>query len=118
MEVSGTAGGLGAYRLVVLWGQKPSAHIGVELCHGASEIAVIDDGPGIAPDVADKIFEPFVTTKSRGAGLGLAISRRLVEEHGGRLTAANRPTGGAEFLVTLPSLESPALASAAVRSER
>lgn len=65
-------------------------------------IDVEDEGPGI-PDVgAERIFEPFVTTKESGTGLGLPICRRIVEDHGGTITAANRPQGGAVFTVRLP----------------
>jgi signal transduction histidine kinase len=81
----------------------------------ACEVAVIDQGTGIPPELLEHIFEPFVTTKARGTGLGLAISRRLVAEHGGRLTAANGADRGAVFTVWLPcgavessSAESPA----------
>lgn len=64
--------------------------------HGASriEIAVEDDGPGIAPEVASGIFEPFVTTKEAGTGLGLTIVKRVIDRHGGTVHAASRPGGG------------------------
>lgn len=64
--------------------------------HGAArvEIAVEDDGPGIAPDVADAIFEPFVTTKEAGTGLGLTIVKRVIDRHGGTVYAGARPGGG------------------------
>jgi signal transduction histidine kinase len=54
------------------------------------EIEVLDDGPGIAPEVADRLFEPYFSTKSTGTGLGLVISRNLAEKMGGRLTLVNR----------------------------
>jgi len=62
---------------------------------------VADRGPGL-PDVGDRIFEPFVSTKESGLGLGLSICRRIAEMHGGTLTAANRPGGGAIFTLRLP----------------
>ncbi len=65
-------------------------------------ITVADDGPGISAEPADQIFEPYVSTKETGLGLGLAICRRIVDAHGGRITAANGPAGGAVFTVRLP----------------
>jgi len=67
----------------------------------AIEIAVTDTGPGIAPDVADRLFEQFFTTKPQGTGLGLSIARQIVVEHGGELRWANRPGGGAVFTIRL-----------------
>ncbi|MCE9573006.1 MAG: hypothetical protein K8W52_07605 [Deltaproteobacteria bacterium] len=63
---------------------------------------VRDRGPGLPAGAPDAIFEPFHTTRVRGIGLGLAVARRLVELHGGTLTAANHPGGGAEFTVAIP----------------
>ncbi|MBS0261123.1 MAG: hypothetical protein JSS02_04140 [Planctomycetes bacterium] len=68
---------------------------------GRVKVTVSDSGEGIAPDRLESIFDPFVTTKTRGIGLGLAVTRRIVHEHGGTITAANRPTGGAIFTVEL-----------------
>jgi C4-dicarboxylate-specific signal transduction histidine kinase len=65
-------------------------------------IVVTDTGPGIAADVMPRVFEPFFTTKREGLGLGLSISRSIVELHGGRIAARNLPEGGAEFSVVLP----------------
>jgi signal transduction histidine kinase len=67
-------------------------------------LRVSDTGTGIAPDDLALIFEPFYTTKEvgSGTGLGLAVSRRIVEQHGGRLEAENNPDGGATFTVFLP----------------
>jgi signal transduction histidine kinase len=69
-------------------------------------VTVADTGAGIAPTMTDRIFTPFASGKPTGTGLGLSISRRIVEDHGGRITAANRPPGqgGACFTVTLPAL--------------
>jgi two-component system sensor histidine kinase HydH len=65
-------------------------------------IAVRDQGAGIEPGDEERIFEPFVTTRVRGTGLGLALARRIIEDHGGRLSATNHPDGGAVFRVELP----------------
>ena len=65
-------------------------------------VTVADQGPGVAPEVAHQIFEPFVTTKHRGSGLGLPTARRLVEAHGGTLSAENRSPCGAVLTVNLP----------------
>ncbi|MCY4573064.1 MAG: HAMP domain-containing sensor histidine kinase [Gemmatimonadetes bacterium] len=81
--------------------------------HGEVRIAVRDDGPGIAPDLRDRIFEPFVGDKEQGAGLGLAIVKQLVEGNGGRVVLAD-PAGdggggggeGAEFHLYLNSPDS------------
>jgi two-component system C4-dicarboxylate transport sensor histidine kinase DctB len=72
---------------------------------GRVSIAVRDTGPGIAADLLPRLFEPFVTTKEPGAGLGLGltISSGIIREFGGSLVAANRPQGGAEFTIELAS---------------
>jgi two-component system sensor histidine kinase HydH len=69
------------------------------------EVAVNDSGSGIAAELTAVLFTPFATTKPSGTGLGLAVARRVAEDHGGTLTAANRPGGGACFTVTLPAAE-------------
>jgi nitrogen fixation/metabolism regulation signal transduction histidine kinase len=68
------------------------------------EITIDDHGKGVADADREKIFEPYVTTKSTGTGLGLAIARKIAIEHGGELALApsRAPTGGARFVVTLP----------------
>jgi two-component system sensor kinase FixL len=65
------------------------------------EIAVADTGPGIAAEVASQLFQPFVSTKSMGMGVGLSISRTIVEAHGGRIWAEPNPGGGTVFRFTL-----------------
>lgn len=67
-----------------------------------AEVIIADTGPGIAPEVADRLFQPFVTTKATGMGLGLSICREIVEAHHGRLTAMPGSSGGTIFRVTLP----------------
>lgn len=68
------------------------------------EVVVRDTGPGIAPQMLEQIFKPFITDKPDGLGMGLAISRTIVSSHGGHLWAANAPDGGASLSFTLPVL--------------
>ncbi len=65
-------------------------------------IAVGDNGTGIGPESRAKVFEPFFTTKAKGTGLGMAIAKRIVEAHGGRIAVGERQGPGAVFLITLP----------------
>jgi len=69
---------------------------------GQIRIRIVDRGPGIAPDVAARLFEPFYTTKTEGMGMGLNISRSIVEAHRGRLWHEPNPEGGSIFTITLP----------------
>jgi PAS domain S-box-containing protein len=69
----------------------------------ALQVLVRDNGPGLTEDQREKVFEAFYTTKTKGTGLGLAIARRLVEAHGGTITAGTTSKAGAEFVITLPS---------------
>ena len=67
------------------------------------EIRVEDNGPGVPPAVRQRLFEPFFSTKSTGMGMGLAISQTIAEDHGGKITTADRPGGGASFIFELPA---------------
>jgi two-component system sensor kinase FixL len=73
------------------------------------EISVVDTGPGIAPEIAAKLFQPFMTTKRHGMGVGLSISRTIVEAHGGKLWAEPNPGGGTIFRLTLRTVTSEGL---------
>jgi two-component system sensor kinase FixL len=79
---------------------------------GAVELTVSDNGPGFRDDVAARAFEPFVTTKPEGLGVGLAICRSIAEGHGGRLVAETRGDGGVSMTLTLPALEDSSAGSA------
>ena len=69
--------------------------------HG--QISVADSGPGVIPEVANRLFEPFMTTKPEGMGMGLSISRSIVESHGGRLRMFQSADSGTTFVFDLPT---------------
>jgi two-component system, LuxR family, sensor kinase FixL len=71
---------------------------------GMVEVAVADTGPGISPDIAAQLFQPLVTTKPQGMGVGLSISRTIIEAHGGQIWTEPNPGGGAIFKFTLRAL--------------
>jgi two-component system sensor histidine kinase KdpD len=96
-------------------GAEAGIEIRAEQEGGSLVIEVADRGPGIPPGDEERIFERFQRGEHAGvagAGLGLAIARAIAQVHGGRLTAANRPGGGAVFRLTLPAAEQPPLAPA------
>ena len=66
------------------------------------EVRVVDNGPGIPGESLERLFEPFFTTKSNGMGMGLPVSKTIIEAHKGKLWAENRPEGGACFCFTVP----------------
>jgi two-component system sensor kinase FixL len=68
-------------------------------------VVVEDSGPGISDDIADQLFKPFITTKAGGMGIGLSISKRIVEAHGGEMTVSRSQLGGACFSFTLPAFD-------------
>jgi hypothetical protein len=65
-------------------------------------VTLRDNGPGLAPEQREKLFEPFYTTKTHGTGLGLPIARRLVEANGGRIIVTDAPPPGVTIQITLP----------------
>ena len=71
---------------------------------GMVEVSVADTGPGISPDVAPQLFQPFISTKPQGMGVGLSISRTIIEAHGGQIWTEANPGGGAVFKFTLRAL--------------
>ncbi len=69
------------------------------------ELLIADTGPGFPPEIIANAFEPYVTTKPKGTGLGLPIVKKIIEEHGGKITLSNRETGGAEIRIVLQVAE-------------
>jgi two-component system sensor kinase FixL len=67
------------------------------------DILIEDTGPGLEPTIKEKLFQPFVTTKPTGMGVGLSVCRNIIEAHGGRIAGEDREGGGTRFRVTLPS---------------
>jgi signal transduction histidine kinase len=65
-------------------------------------LEISDDGDGLSANVIDKIFDPFFTTRSKGTGLGLAYTAQVISTHRGKITAANKPDGGAVFCIEIP----------------
>jgi len=99
----------------------PAEQVKVEgeaAAEGGCRIAVLDRGPGISDEVMDSIFVPFFTTKPTGSGLGLALSREIVELHHGRLGLARREGGGMSVSIWLPDAEGPAEAVLAASRAR
>jgi len=84
-------------------------HIGMRSLSGEVMLSIADSGPGIPQHQLSQLFEPFFTTKTSGLGLGLTLCERLTESMGGRIRAANREAGGAEFVVCLvqPAMDVP-----------
>ena len=80
------------------------AGIATELNQRFARADFIDNGTGIAPDVLPRIFDPFFTTKTRGTGLGLTISQRIIEAHNGKIIVRSQPKRGSRFTVLLESV--------------
>lgn len=82
--------------------------IDLQALDGQVEMAVRDNGPGIAAEYLERIFEPYVTSKTKGTGLGLAVVRKIIEEHGGSIRIDSQYQAGAGFIIRLPLAEAPA----------
>jgi signal transduction histidine kinase len=82
--------------------QGGTLEIVLRKCDDSVELAVVDTGPGITPLMRGRLFQPFATSKETGVGLGLVISRRIAEDHGGSLTEQGPAEGGACFVLRLP----------------
>ena len=83
-------------------GGKITVKTGIDEQAKTIAVSIMDTGSGIAAELQEKIFQPFFTTKGKGTGLGLAVSKRIVEEHGGNIKVANNIDGGVTFTITLP----------------
>jgi len=70
---------------------------------GSAEITVTDAGAGMDEQTRDAIFAPFYTTKARGIGLGLAVTKRVIEAHGGTITVRSTPSVGSSFTIAVPA---------------
>lgn len=83
-------------------GQRGTLTVATRLADHEAIVSIRDTGPGIAPEVAEQMFNPFFTTRAQGTGLGLAIVKKIVTAHGGRIEVSSPPGSGAAFHVTLP----------------
>ena len=81
---------------------KAGIEIGTRLAGGLAELYVADAGPGFPPEIMARVFEPYVTTKAKGTGLGHAIVKKIVDEHHGSIDITNRQQGGAQVCIRLP----------------
>jgi len=87
---------------IVITGERTRLPDGTGDGRDAVLVEVTDDGPGMPPDISDKVFDPFFTTKAQGSGLGLAIVRKIVDAHDGRLDLRTAPGQGTTIRLTLP----------------
>ncbi|MDN0075748.1 ATP-binding protein [Crenobacter sp. SG2303] len=83
----------------------PMIHISSRLVGHEAQLCVEDSGSGFSPDILPRAFEPYVTNKPKGTGLGLAVVKKIIEEHHGAITLSNAEPHGARILITLPLLE-------------
>ncbi|MCL6263978.1 ATP-binding protein [Craterilacuibacter sp. RT1T] len=97
---------------LLLNAQDATLDVGMPIIHISSRneerqarIVIEDNGSGFAADILTRAFEPYVTSKTKGTGLGLAVVKKIIEEHHGQISLANADTGGARILIALPLLE-------------
>jgi signal transduction histidine kinase len=100
--------GGGSVCLSVTRATQPADGNGQTPANPAIEVRLQDTGPGIAPHIHQRLFQPFVSSKETGLGLGLSICKRLIEAHGGTIRGENAASGGAVFVFLLPVTGSPA----------
>lgn len=89
----------------VLDAEQPMIHISAQQENDAVVISLEDNGPGFAAEILPRAFEPYVTSKAKGTGLGLAVVKKIIEEHHGSITVGNVTPHGARICVTLPCPE-------------
>ncbi len=102
LEALGGKGTVGITAGVGVAYQEPAAASGERAPGATLVVEVADDGPGVPPEVVERVFNPFFTTKPQGSGLGLAIVRKIVDAHDGRIDLETAPGQGTRFRVTLP----------------
>ncbi len=81
---------------------RARVHLSVARARERAVLNVSDEGPGIPPELRERVFDPYFTTRHEGTGLGLAIVKKIVLQHGGEIAAGARPDGGASFVIALP----------------
>jgi two-component system sensor kinase FixL len=85
--------------------ERRELSVRADAVNGMVQVTVVDTGPGVAPEVTAQLFQPFVTTKPDGMGIGLSVCRTIVEAHGGRLWMEANPAGGSLFRFTVPVVQ-------------
>jgi len=106
VAAAASSDGKGVVSITAAAGPPEEDHGGAPDQHPVPTIVVevTDNGPGVPPEITDRIFNPFFTTKAQGSGLGLAIVRKIVDAHDGRIDVTSSPEHGTCFRVTLPML--------------
>ena len=94
----------GVDSLAAFDGPSRELEVRIEPDGDVAKVSVTDNGPGIDPEIADRLFQPFITTKRTGMGVGLSISRTIIEAHGGRIWAEGAEPVGARFSFTLQTV--------------